>query len=601
MILNVLVVLLLVAITLLWGMRGRGRGVFSSFLTFVCVVISGAVAFGLWETLTYKVLINVQEDMAWGLGLIIPFCVTLLLTRLIADLAVPKNLDLGDVENFVGGAAFGLASAVITVGIIVLSLGFFRVGPGLLGYQPVVDRNGNLVYERSLWVPVDELTVAFYEHLSRGAFSTPDPLARRMPRLYEHAAMQRMVYVDGTADGAIARNTIKGDQFQIVGRYQTEAGAAGDLATFATVNAEGRPEEKKQNVLDAKGDPVSGTVRVEGFVVRFTAGAGEKSGQVVVGPGQVRLIGERQDGEPFAAHPFSIVATPEAGSGRMHRFPINANELFIPSVGGASTSYFSFEFLVPQGAEVSDLVIKNYRVPASELPDAGVRYASAAQRDEAIATGELFESFGVTIGGINLAELDRSDSVTIRPDERGNFEEIITNAMLPESWVVATTTGTKGLEITEIDNDKAIAGGQGTFTIEDLRQRGLDRNLRVGRFATKRDTTIVQLRIKSRGTPTTLGRAIQASDHDGPPRLLDERGRIYEAIGWVYGDSGTVNIRFSPGDPLENLAELPSALSDTKRDQTLYLVFQPTKGVTVTGFLLGKHQIAEFAGGQEAR
>lgn len=598
MILNVLVILLLIAITLLWGMRGKGRGLFSSFLAFLCIVVAGAVAFGLWETLVYKFLLDMNEDMAWGLGLLIPFGVTLLIARVITDLAVPKNLDFGDVENFAGGAAFGLASGVITVGILVLSLSYFRMGPALLGYAPVEDKNGNLVYEGSLWVPVDKLTVAFYEHVSNGAFSTPTPLGRRMPALYEQAALQRMAYAD--KEGHIARHSIKGDQFEIRGRYQSDPASAASLAVFETLDATGARVAKNQTVLDSRGEPVSGNVRLEGFLIEFKAGAGEKSGQFVVGPGQVRLIVAEPNGDVSTHTPFSIIATPEAGS-QMHRFPINANELFLPSVGGASTSYFSFEFLVPAQSTVQDLVVKNYRVPASRLPAPAASFKTAEARDDALRQGSLFESLGVTVGGLAEKDIDRSQSVSIGRGSRGDFDELTNNNLLPEGWVVATTTGTKGLDIVDKDKDRFVGGGQGTFTEDELRQKGLDRNLRVDRFLTKRDTSFVQVQIKSNGKATKLGLAVQASSASGPPRLIDSKNRTYEAIGWVYGDSGTVNIRFTPGDPLESLSELPSALSDTKRDQTLYLLFQPTTGVKIEGFLLGNTQIASFSGGLEIR
>jgi hypothetical protein len=207
---------------------------------------------------------------------------------------------------------------------------------------------------------------------------------------------------------------------------------------------------------------------------------------------------------------------------------------------------------------------------------------------------------GVTVGGLAEKDIDRSGSVAIGKGTRG-FDELVTNNMLPEGWVVATTAGTKGLDIIEQDKDKYVGGGKATFTVDELRQKGLDRNLRVDRFATKRGVTFVQVQIKSNGVATKLGLAIQASDASGPPRLIDSKNRVYEAIGWVYADGGTVNIRFTPGEPLASLSELPSALSDTKRDQTLYLLFQPTSGVTIEGFLLGNKQIASFTGGERLR
>ena len=51
-----------------------------------------------------------------------------------------------------------------------------RLPPALLGYAPVVQENGNLVYKKRLWIPADSITVGLYERLSMGAFSTPTPL-----------------------------------------------------------------------------------------------------------------------------------------------------------------------------------------------------------------------------------------------------------------------------------------------------------------------------------------------------------------------------------------------------------------------------------------
>lgn len=599
MIFNLLVVAMVLAITAMWAIRGKGRGLFSSMLACVCVIISGAVAFAFWEPLTYKFLLKLNEDMAWGLGLIIPFAASLLITRLIVEALIPKNLEFGDAANFIGGAAFGLVSAVITTGIVVLALSFFRFGPSILGYNAVTTtKGGSLVYDKSLLVPVDKLTVKFYEHLSQAAFSTPTPLATVAPDLYEQAAMQRMVFTSkGTKGMYVARNSIQGDEFDVRGRYEV-SGSPADLLSYETVGPEGGVKRIRQEVEYPNGQAVSGATKVEGFIVEFKAQAGEKSGQVVIGPGQIRLVGEKSNGEPFAAQPFSIVASPQAGSGRMHRFPLNASGLFIPSVGGASNSFFAFEFAVPQDATPDYLVVKNYRVPVESMP-VKEQFASAEKRDAAIRDGALFGKFGITIGG--LANVDKSDSVTILQSGRGTFTELNNSSILPHGWVVATTTGTKGLEVSEFDKDKYITGGQGQFTVDELRQRGLDRNLRVEHFATKRDTGIVQVTLKVDGNSNKLGKAVEATNASGPPRLIDSKGRVYDAIGWVYSDAGTVNIRFEPGNPLKSLSDLPSTLSSSKADQCVYLIFQPTAGVKIEGFLLGTKQIASFTGGLDVR
>jgi hypothetical protein len=556
MILNLLVLAIVLGVTVSWGLQGKGRGVFSSFLTMLCVIVSGAVALGVWEPLVYGFLLDLRPDIAWAVGLAGPFIITLVATRAIMEFAVPKNLDVPDAANFAGGAAFGLVSGVVTAGIVVLSLLYLRGGPQLLGHQAIADEQGRLSYEKSLWVPVDRLTVKLYEHVSMGAFATGTPLATRAPDLHEQAAIQRMNYfVEGDKSNSFGSTAYGSGDFDVKGRYAVEGGQ-----------------------------------RAEGFVIEFKSGAKEdRSGQVVIGPGQVRLIGER-NGEPWTGHPNALIAQPDAAAAGVALFPAE-KDMHVASVGGASTASFGFEFAVPAGVELTDLLVKSYRVTLADEPglaQAGVVYDDRTQANAEIASGALFEAFGLSVGGLKIDRLDTSEAETVDASS-DEFRAIRSQNRLPQNWIINTTTGTGGLKTRE----NAIEDGQHIFGIDQLKARGLDRNLQVFEFATTRDTGIIQVEVVREDKRSIFGRAIQAAEGTLPPLVVDTDGNAYECVGYVYSDGRTVEIRYTPGDPIRALSQTPS-VSTTKRDQTLFLVFRPTAGAQIEAFVLGNKAIATY-------
>ena len=577
MLLNAVVALSFVLVTLFWGMRGKGRGMFSSLVTLACVVCAGAVAFAAWEPLATNVFLGLSEGMAWGLALLAPFLVSVVVFRLLAETLVPRDIKVGDIGNFVGGAAFGAGTATISIGIIVISIGFFRFGPSMLGYEAIDDDSGSPVYANKLWVPVDRFTAAFYESLSLGSFATATPLAARAPDVHVQSAMSREVYAD--SDNT-ARNGIQPDQFRVLGRYRVGPRSAQEQIGSSS-----------QKVFTPDGEAVLGSATVEGVVVEFASGAGESKGQIVVGPGQVRLVCEDGDGRGHAVHPFAIIAEPEAGAAGIRRFPVDTAGLFIPSVGAGSAKAFGFEFLVPDGWTPTDVLVKNARAELDgDLAEPSLVYGDTAERDRAIASAEVFSSLGASVGGAVIGDLDTSGSRAVQAGQRGRFEIIAVDARLPQGWVLNRTTGTGGLDTRESN----IVRGEGQFPIEQLTGRGIDANLRVSQFDSRRDTSVVRVELATDGAMSLLGRAVERAESVLPPLLIDSQNRRYEAIGFIYSDGKTVSIRYTPDRPIRGLSELPERLSASKRDQTAYLLFQPTDGVTITAFVIGSKQVASF-------
>ena len=593
MILNLLVIAIVIGIGLVWGLRGKGRGLFSAMIATLCVIVSGAIAFAAWEPLVYGALLDRMPDLAWGLGLLLPFCIALGITRAIAESAVPKNVQVDDATNFVGGTVFGLIAGVIVAGIIVTSLSFMRFGPSLMGYKAITDDRGNLTSEKSLWIPADKITVGFYEYLSRGTFATGTPLAERSPKLAEQAAMARMVFFEKGSGSkpSLARTSIKRGDFAVAGRYRVSGTPDQRITGF--VDDRGAPGDQK--VVYPDGDVPPPDARIEGVFVEFQAAAAEKTGQVLVSPGQIRLICKKRSGEVMAIHPFAVLAQPEAG-GSLKRFRVSANDLHFPSVGGGSAAVFGFEFAVPADAEPTDLLVKNCRAPIGAATEVKAEYAGFRARDDALRSGKLASAVGVTPGGAKLdaGSIDTSGSQVV---SSGDSDVIKTDGLLPNRWVINKGSGTQGLVIDDKNN---IVDGTAQFTIEQLNIRGVDRKLQVDSFATTPDTGIIRVELARGEKQSLLGRSVETAESILQPLLADAQGNLYEPIGYIYSDGRVVDIRFKPGEPLRALSQIP-ALSTAKQNQSLYLIYRPTKGVRITRFLLGSKEIANFPGGIEVR
>ncbi len=596
MILNLLVVAIVLGVGLTWGLRGKGRGLFSAMIACFCVIVSGAIAFSVWEPLVYGVLLDRMPDLAWGVGLLLPFCIAVGITRAIAESTVPKNIQLGDVPNFIGGTVFGLVSGVIVAGVLITSLSFLRLPPAMLGYKAISDDRGNLTSTKSLWIPVDKITVGFYENLSKGTLGTDTPLAIRSPKVYEQAAMARMVFSEKGENGkpSLARTTIRGGQFALKGRYRV-TGALPELVGFT--DDRGNPGEQKVEYPDGTQPPSDS--RIEGLFIEFQASAAEKSGQIVVSPGQIRLVCVRKNGEALAIHPFAVIAQPEAGS-TLTRFRCAANDLHFPSVGGASSAVFGFEFIVPSDAKVTDLFIKNYRVPLDAGAEIKTQYAGFKARDEALRSGKLASAAGVSPGGarIDAGSIDTSSSQVVSTGRDENDSRVInSDDQIPNRWIINKGNGTGGLTV---DGNNRIIDGQHQFAIEQLAFRGVDRKLQVSAFASTKDTGIIQVELARGQKQSLLGRSVETAESILQPLIADSDGNLYEPLGYVYSDGRTVEIRFTPGEPLRALSQIP-ALSTAKQNQTLFLIYRPTKGVRITRFLLGSKEIASFPGGVEVR
>lgn len=76
-------------------------------------------------------------------------------------------------------------------------------------------------------------------------------------------------------------------------------------------------------------------------------------------------------------------------------------------------------------------------------------------------------------------------------------------------------------------------------------------------------------------------------DHATAPRLVNRDGGAFDAIGYVFIDDTQVATRFTPGEPMHGLAELPKPLRRDAAFQRCRLLFCVPTGAIVTGLAVG--------------
>ncbi len=568
-----------IAIIALLGWIWLSRGFFPAFLNMICCIAAGAIAFALWEPIAYALLdqFNGNDAMGgtvWGISLAMPFALSMALLRAAVDKCCPANMKFDTVTNAVGGGACGAIAGVITAGIVIISMGFFRVEREFLGYTPVTQQaNGSLQYDSSLIVPVDKLTASLYKHASTAAFASSDPLARWYPDLAYVPATNRISFGDGKG-----RNTINLKDFDVWRRF-----TVGDKSSRLSDLLVDDWNKTAQTITDIEGSPYPAGTRLEGFVLNFQPSARERSGSVVIGNAQIRLLAEKAGEDPqyLTIHPISVISQAQSEKRAFGRFRFDAPDTFVASVGGASETRMGFEFPIPPGYEPIALYVKNTRVsiPQDKKP---VAYATRESRDQAIRKGDMFDQ---------PAEEDLLVP-TSRPQVATNPRDQDLGVLISNVLRFIIQRGTERSLRTEEEN---ILEGHEIYEKKLFDStRGIDRQLQINKFQPKPDTVIVQVEV-SIGKPLSWnGKVAIGADSGGiGPQLVDAEGQVYEPVGYIYDEGKYRTIHFNRSQPIRSAMDLPS-LSQSRQDQELTLLFDVSKGVKLAKFQVGSTVLHTF-------
>jgi hypothetical protein len=585
MFMNIIVILLVLGLGYTWMVRGA----FSSMIHLLCAVAAGAIAFSFWEMLS-MILIDVSpergffsflEGIARGVSLIFPFAALFLIFRFLTDKVVPNNIRNSRIVDYVGGGIFGLGTGVISAGILVIGIGSMRIPTNFLGYQPLwysADRAigaGALVRTDTLWIPVDKLTSAMYQHLSIGTMSSSEPLAKWYPELELVGFSARVSPGDGGG-----RNAINSEDFNVRSTYTVgNIDGSGQLTDLLSDSRDDQP----QKYIDINSDPVTNGY-LAGYVIEFEPGAkerGKKGGQLVVSNGQYRLLIEDTAGNTMSVFPVATIS--ESGTAdEFGRWRFDAKDVFITSVGGKSRVPMAFEFVIPQGYTPISLFVKNVRVHTDSLPKAIV-YSDTKQRDKVVRSGSILK------GESAARKLDSSKVVRYDASVQDSFVRITTAVGEMMSSQVAKP------EIT-LDDKIAIVEGEGIYDIKTeagRRNAPTSKKLRVEKYALSQGQKIIKVNVSIDSEIGLFSEAAREANLDAPLLLIDDKGNEYEAVGFEYTDSKIYHVRITRGSTLSGIQDTPD-LSQSRDDQKLQLLFVVTRGVQISHFTIGDVAVARF-------
>ncbi|MEQ8850588.1 MAG: hypothetical protein RIB32_02250 [Phycisphaerales bacterium] len=590
MIMQIAVILLVLGIAYAWATRGF----FNALLHLVAVIVGGAVAFAVWEPLSLAI-VNATESSgwlwgtihacAWSIGLIVPFAIATIVVRVILDKTIPANVQLVTAADYAGGGLCGLGAGIICTGVLVIAIGATRFPAGFLGYKPIWyndDRGaglGSLKLTGGLWVPADKLTAAFYSSLSINAFGADESLATWYPDLHAAVYANRISSEDFTPVTSIKREDVR-----LNGRY-TVGDPAGGTPVEQLLRFELQGQMVPMPYADTRGERV-GTGRLEGFILTFEAGAkdpGERgAGQVVFSNGQARLVCERSDGSTFNVFPVAMISQASSGDAVYGRWRFDADEVVLASVGGASSVQLGLEFVVPQGAEPIGLMVKNARIDLRDGGPEPVVYADIGSRNALVRDGAILR------GDEPAPEFDDSRAIVIDPTTNSIVQP--TNSL----------TGRLSMHVSmarrnfSLDEDNRIQTGTGVYRFPADFNAPNDRNLKTDKFGVGRGQVLVQIDVSDGSPASIIGPVARLEDADAPIRLIDTAGIAYDAVGYIYQESGEVTIRYTPEDPLDGSGDIATPLSSTRTDQQLALIFVCSFGVEIDRLAIGDTVILDF-------
>ncbi|MGD9688830.1 MAG: hypothetical protein AB7K52_02275 [Phycisphaerales bacterium] len=588
MVINAILIAVLLGIGYIWSTRGF----FSGVLHLMCVIAGGAIAFALWEPCA-AALLSVGNDflgnIAWGAGLLIPFAVATGILTAGMNLVIRGNAKCDDVVNIAGGAVCGAGVGAITAGMVALSISMIRSSPALLGFTVVeYDKSGSLVRQSELWIPVDRLVASLYGQSSESVFSTSTPLARYYPDLPSRGHLMK-----SGPDETTLKFAVRPDDVALMGRYTVGESATLDVNSLVSDTFD---PGRSQKIIGLDGEPLPPSqYQIEGYIINPKGGMREKKGQVVMGPGFLTLVCiDPQSGYTQAFQPFAMISQSKADRPGAGRWRFDGPKIFLESVGGGSNTPMGFEFVVPKNLQPFALYVKGVRISLGEFQDDGSysprapfsRYARIEARDEAIRSGALLSASTVAV----TAELDKSKATPWRPSAQGSPEVVVANSI--PMTLVLQKGNTGSLRLDEKNN---IISGDETFYTRDVGGgRGLEKSLRVERLLVDSTTVIVAVDV-SVGSPFDL-LSTASSNAEGPPTLVDNlsRPQRHQCVGWVYQDATYTKIRYTPGEPISDKGELP-ALTRSRTDQKLILIFRCSLGVNIEYFAIGNTAIKQFA------
>jgi len=517
------------------------QGALSAVLHCLCVIVAGALAFAVWEPIVVNFLLGGGpfDNYAWGMTLGLVFAVLLLVLRIASDKLVPFDIPLQKYASMAIGAAAGIVSGVLTVGIVVIACGFIQGPIDLLeftGYARDAKKSGQPAPQNRLWVDAPKLTESFFATVSRGGLAPmgKGSFASSQPDLASMAlSLHKDTYKKGDARTTIPPDSVTGLEL----------------------------------VFDPSGGPNGAGV----YAVKFTVDTKAfDQGQFILSSAQARLAD--MSSRPRVMHPSRFNQPLEDGSTRTYSFEDPGNYATTPPAQQSGTFVLLFD--APAGAvprREMNFFLKGLRFTLPVGAEAGgVARLTGSQTDVATPAIDAVKEGGGFV-------FDAQDLVAV------------INTLRPVSL---STNDVKSLQYKTTDNGNFISGGTSTFPKGAA--VAISRSLVVKGFLCQPGTTIVMVDVSRRpdGMDIWGDRNPKVKDAaDGSPlELVDSKGKGYRPVGFVWERQQDVEITFEPSKPIPNVGSLPP--QPTSGENTLRLIFIVPVGSEIRGLRVGKIPVA---------
>lgn len=560
---NLIVIVFILATMIVWSKYG----LFSSLLHLVLVILSGVIAFAFWEKVALGLLAEAMPYYAWGVGLLLPFGVLLLVLHVLVDRIAGMNVQVDDLVNLLGGGALGGVAGVLTAGMLILGLSFLPLPASLMGYQPytINPQTGDIDHanRNPLWVPVDNWTAGFFTTLSGGSMVWSTPMATHQPDLFTQSALFRLRPDENSSTVAVPGSAgVSKMYIQPVATAGLTGEAAGMLGS--KLNRGG-----SLVVLETQWeDTPKGTYDVGDSTLRLAAT-------------QVRLVVEDADGQASLVAPIAMRGRTDQDHKRPYLFLVDLDQSTAFSNNQRET--IGLVFVIPEGQTPTFLLARHLRLslPEADTQDAaGLRDALGGPAPE--VKDDPTEGPGP---GVPLADRDKiTDPLSqAKLGLEGVFLEVTDKLPRPISSGDATSLS---LRLSDSKEGGSVEGGKQLVKKAGGFQRGTKR--RVSRIENAGHYATIRIKIVRDQVNTLFAAARQSAGLLNPIFIEDDQGNRRQPFAYVWyqavDDSQYIHVlqgeTFRSASQIENIGKL-------RKGDSIYLYFRVNKGVRLTSFTLG--------------
>ena len=267
-------------------------GVFDAFMHLACVIGAGLLALALWEPVTTSFLMSPSlVDYAWGMSLGGLFLGALVSLRFVADKLCPVRPKLPRWADWVFGGALGLASGVLTIGLVLIAIGHVAGARELAGYEGWKREPGDPAPKQtadglgSVVALCVDGTGGFYNLVSANAFA-PFLGNASLGRVRPGIAADGMSLLRDSVDGGKGRLGVTPDGLSVAGFYRDPSyallkGGSGGLAVLLSAKTPSFDNSGGFSLSASQARLIDGSTGESAFPIEFSQRE-ERSGDSLV-------------------------------------------------------------------------------------------------------------------------------------------------------------------------------------------------------------------------------------------------------------------------------------------------------------------------------